>query len=271
MNNNIMLKIILAVALLAGGYYFLVPAQVDIVENEQVSADQVTNAPHNIYTIYEGRAIPSLADQDQNNDEQDNEPIILDGAGNTYKMRPANPFLADMLDATPVGESRTFSISAEDIPESASGFEARDYIIELHVKQRLDGLEIPGPADHIPDDATMTDNGMGVKFLTQNPAGQHPTLNDDIEVNYNLWQTDGIMYHSSELAGGGTDTFPLGRLIAGWQEALPLMRTGERAVIWIPGALAYDLREDRPYAPKGMLIFEVELVSIPGPSVAPQE
>jgi peptidylprolyl isomerase len=39
------------------------------------------------------------------------------------------------------------------------------------------------------------------------------------------------------------------------------MVVGETRRFWIPGALAYD-NSPRPGAPKGMLVFDVELLGI---------
>ncbi|MGD8380302.1 MAG: FKBP-type peptidyl-prolyl cis-trans isomerase, partial [Gammaproteobacteria bacterium] len=60
-------------------------------------------------------------------------------------------------------------------------------------------------------------------------------------------------------------TFPLGRLIKGWQEGIPLMVTGEKMRFWIPGDLAYA-KSNRPGAPKGMLVFDVKLIDIKPPA-----
>lgn len=56
-------------------------------------------------------------------------------------------------------------------------------------------------------------------------------------------------------------TFPLNRVIPGWTEGVQLMVVGEKRRFWIPGALAYD-NSPRPGAPKGMLVFDVELLAI---------
>lgn len=60
-------------------------------------------------------------------------------------------------------------------------------------------------------------------------------------------------------------TFPLGRLIKGWQEGVPMMRVGERWLFVIPPELAYGDRTDRqPIPPNSTLIFDIELIAIPG-------
>jgi peptidylprolyl isomerase len=39
------------------------------------------------------------------------------------------------------------------------------------------------------------------------------------------------------------------------------MRAGEKRRFWIPGSLAYD-NDPRPDVPKGMLVFDIELIRI---------
>ena len=65
------------------------------------------------------------------------------------------------------------------------------------------------------------------------------------------------MFDSSVLRGKPS-TFPLNRVIAGWTEGVQLMVEGEKRRFWIPEALAYKGQRE----PKGMLVFDVELISI---------
>ena len=63
----------------------------------------------------------------------------------------------------------------------------------------------------------------------------------------------------SSIVNGQPITFPLNGVIPGWTEGLQLMVEGEKARLWIPEVLAYKGREG---APKGMLVFDVELLRI---------
>ena len=40
------------------------------------------------------------------------------------------------------------------------------------------------------------------------------------------------------------------------------MVVGEKTRFWIPGALAYGDKPQRPGAPAGMLVFDIELLNI---------
>lgn len=119
---------------------------------------------------------------------------------------------------------------------------------------------IPAPADvaAMPDDVTMTAEGVGIRVLTPGDGENFPTLADEVMVHYTGWTTDGKMFDSS-VPDGEPITFPLGGLIQGWQVGIPLMSEGSKALIWIPVELAYNHRPDRP---EGMLVFEIELLKI---------
>ena len=84
------------------------------------------------------------------------------------------------------------------------------------------------------------------------------TASSTVTVHYSGWTTDGKLFDSSVVRGQPA-TFPLNRVIAGWTEGLQLMVVGEQRRLWIPEALAYKGAEG---APKGMLVFDVELIAI---------
>jgi len=77
-------------------------------------------------------------------------------------------------------------------------------------------------------------------------------------VHYSGWTTDGKMFDSS-VTRGEPASFALNQVISGWTEGVQLMVEGEKARFWIPENLAY---KGQPGAPAGMLVFDVELLSI---------
>jgi peptidylprolyl isomerase len=117
---------------------------------------------------------------------------------------------------------------------------------------------IPAPPDvkAPPADASKTSSGLASKVLTKGTGKTHPRANDEVTVHYTGWTTDGKMFDSS-VARGAPSSFPLDRVIAGWTEGVQLMVVGEKRRLWIPEALAYRGRD-----PKGMLVFDVELIKI---------
>jgi FKBP-type peptidyl-prolyl cis-trans isomerase len=78
-----------------------------------------------------------------------------------------------------------------------------------------------------------------------------------VTVHYTGWTTDGKMFDSSVVRGEPA-TFAVTEVIPGWTEGLQLMVEGEKRRFWIPEPLAYGGRTE----PKGMLVFDVELIQI---------
>ena len=136
------------------------------------------------------------------------------------------------------------------------------------------GPTVPGapapiapPADvaAAPADAQATASGLKSKVLRPGTGTAHPTAESRVTVHYTGWTTDGQMFDSS-VSRGEPATFPLGRVIPGWTEGVQLMVAGEKRRFWIPELLAY---RGRAGAPAGMLVFDVELISMEGPPPPP--
>ena len=119
--------------------------------------------------------------------------------------------------------------------------------------------QIPAPDDVAspPADAETTASGLASKVLEAGSGSVHPTASSNVTVHYTGWTTDGRMFDSS-VARGQPSMFPLNRVIRGWTEGVQLMVVGEKRRFWIPEELAYGGRRD----PRGMLVFDVELIAI---------
>ena len=118
-----------------------------------------------------------------------------------------------------------------------------------------------------PADAAKTASGLASKVIKPGTGKTHPNRTDMVTVHYTGWTTDGKMFDTSR-AGGTPAMFPLDRVIAGWIEGVQLMVEGEVRRFWIPEALAYQGRRD----PRGMLVFDVELVAFRNsPTVPPPD
>ena len=132
--------------------------------------------------------------------------------------------------------------------------------------------DIPAPADVAapPADAQKTASGLASKILTPGTGSKKPAAVDKVKVHYTGWTTDGKMFDSSVKRGRPAE-FGLNRVIKGWTEGLQLMVEGEKRRFWIPEELAY---KGSPGRPQGMLVFDVELISItelPKPPEAPKD
>ena len=95
-----------------------------------------------------------------------------------------------------------------------------------------------------------------------------PGPEDTVEVHYRGTLVDGTEFDSS-YGRGQTVTFGVGQVIAGWTEALQLMKEGAKYKLYIPPELGYGAGgAGQMIGPNAALVFEVELVSIPSQAEA---
>ena len=126
------------------------------------------------------------------------------------------------------------------------------------------------PGQNMPQrqaDATVLKDGLAYKVLRKGDGKVNPKLSDTVTANYSLWYPDGRMIESSCKPDGSCEpaTFPLDKLIPGWQEAIPLMTTGETIDLWLPVQLAYGDPPRKPDRPFGPLVFEIQIIDIGRP------
>ena len=132
--------------------------------------------------------------------------------------------------------------------------------------------ETPPDVQAPPADAAKTASGLASKVLQAGKGDKHPAAADTVTVHYSGWTTDGKMFDSSVQRGTPT-SFPLNGVIKGWTEGLQLMVEGEKRRFWIPGPLAYGDNAGGG-RPSGLLVFDVELISIkqaPKPPAVPED
>jgi len=104
-------------------------------------------------------------------------------------------------------------------------------------------------------------SGLQYKVITEG-SGKSPKESDTVTVNYRGTFLDGTEFDSSYKRGEPA-TFPVKGVIAGWVEALPLMKEGAKWQLFIPSGLAYgETGAGGAIGPNATLIFEVELISI---------
>ncbi len=105
-----------------------------------------------------------------------------------------------------------------------------------------------------------TESGLQYKVI-QEGSGASPTLEDEVVVHYEGRLIDGEVFDSS-IKRGEPITFGVTGVIAGWTEALQLMKPGAKYQLYIPSNLAYGPRGSQSIAPNKTLIFDVELIAI---------
>ena len=109
----------------------------------------------------------------------------------------------------------------------------------------------------------FVEGGVRWRWITYRASDRKPTVADRITVHYEGKLLDGTVFDSS-YARGTPATFPLGRLVKGWQLAIPNMGVGEAIEIAIPADMAYGPVGRGPIPPNATLVFKVELIAIEG-------
>ena len=116
-------------------------------------------------------------------------------------------------------------------------------------------------------------SGLQYKVIKEG-AGEIPTIQNSVTVNYKGTFLDGTEFDSSYKRGQPA-SFPLGGVIPAWTEILQKMKVGSKYEIWAPAVIGYGERGNPPrIPPNATLHFEIELLSIdksnaPAPSPIP--
>lgn len=108
--------------------------------------------------------------------------------------------------------------------------------------------------------AQMTPSGL-MYVLHEPGSAEKPAAGTNVTVHYTGFLTDGTKFDSSKDRNSPFQ-FAVGqrRVIAGWDEGIPLLGKGGKATLIIPYFLAYGERGQGPIPAFATLIFDVELL-----------
>ena len=110
--------------------------------------------------------------------------------------------------------------------------------------------------------AVKTESGLVYRELRAG-SGASPKATDTVKVNYKGTLVNGTEFDSSYKHGQPAE-FPLNGVIKCWTEGVQRMKVGGKAQLVCPSDLAYG-EQGNPSIPGGStLIFEIELLDIPG-------
>ena len=126
----------------------------------------------------------------------------------------------------------------------------------------------PTPATGIPECAEMHKTASGLEWgvLQKGAETGNPGKDDQVEVHYTGWLTDGSKFDSS-LDRGVPFQFVLGRgqVIKGWDQGVDGMLVGGKRKLTVPPELGYGSRGfPGAIPPNSTLVFEVELLGVGG-------
>lgn len=109
-------------------------------------------------------------------------------------------------------------------------------------------------------DAGKYKNGLYYQILKSSENQSLVKISDTVSIYYKgyIFGTDIVFDQTTN----DTRTFPLGRLIKGWQVGLEGTHVGEKVKLLIPSGLAYSIRTRSPkIPPNSILVFEIETVN----------
>ena len=144
--------------------------------------------------------------------------------------------------------------------------------IQLFMQQQQEAAQSALADNLAASEAFLAENGQqdgvvtlpsGLQYrVLASGEGESPTTTDSVLAHYHGTLTDGTVFDSS-VDRGEPATFGVSQVIAGWTEALQLMKVGDKWRLFIPPGLAYGEASPTPaIPPNSALIFDVELLEI---------
>ena len=131
-------------------------------------------------------------------------------------------------------------------------------VFEVELMTVTNPLPLPQFPDLKAKEWKKLDSGVEIWDVTEG-KGDAVKAVAEVTIHYTGWTTDGKSFDSSKTRGK-PNTFPLNRLIQGWQDGVPGMKPGGVRRLRIPPELAYKAQDKPGIPPNSVLIFEIELV-----------
>ena len=184
--------------------------------------------------------------------------VTLDSAKNrisyTIGVNIGQDFKTQKMDIDP-------DVLLEGLNDSMAGKELRMTEMEQRATKNKEEGEAFLAENAKKEGIVVTESGLQYKIVEPG-EGDSPGPNDVATVHYRGTLIDGKQFDSS-YDRGQPATFPVGGVIAGWTEALQLMKPGAKWQLFIPSELAYGERgAGQDIGPNAVLTFDVELISV---------
>ena len=111
------------------------------------------------------------------------------------------------------------------------------------------------------DGVIELESGLQYKIITSG-NGKTPSITNRVKCHYTGMLINGNVFDSSVQRGKPAE-FNVKQVIAGWTEALQLMKEGDKWRLFIPSNLAYGAQgAGNVIPPYATLIFDVELIEV---------
>lgn len=174
-------------------------------------------------------------------------------------------FSQDRIDFDALVRGLSDSASGKDLVMSES--EMRVSLMEFQKtmkKDREEGMASVGKVflDEKAQEEGVVELDSGLLYKVIRPGtGASPKATDTVETHYRGTFADGTEFDSS-YGRGEPAQFPVNRVIAGWTEALQLMKEGAKWELYIPYDLAYGSAGREGIPGYSTLVFEIEMLRI---------
>ena len=111
----------------------------------------------------------------------------------------------------------------------------------------------------------LIQRSSGLKYVIHEKGnGKRPVMRQKVKAHYAGFLMDGSNFDNSFESGKPLE-FPIGvnRVIAGWEEGIPMLDEGSKATLFVPYKLAYGEAGSPPKIPeKADLVFYIEIINI---------
>ncbi|GGJ00580.1 FKBP-type peptidyl-prolyl cis-trans isomerase [Halopseudomonas pertucinogena] len=168
--------------------------------------------------------------------------LVLAGLRDAYTQQPSQVDENDMQAAFQTLQAKMQALAEESA--RAAG------------KAGIEFLERNGARDGV---VTLA-SGLQYEVISEGD-GATPTASSTVRTHYEGTLISGEVFDSSYKRGQPAE-FPVGGVIAGWTEALQLMKEGAKWRLYIPSNLAYGERAAGSIPPHSTLIFDIELIKV---------
>lgn len=116
------------------------------------------------------------------------------------------------------------------------------------------------------DGIKVTKSGLQYKVIKEG-TGATPKKTSTVSTHYRGTLINGTVFDNSYEGEAPTEadkpvSFPVDKVIAGWTEALQLMKVGAKYRLFIPSDLAYGENGPPTIGPNSVLIFDIELIDV---------
>jgi FKBP-type peptidyl-prolyl cis-trans isomerase FklB len=159
-------------------------------------------------------------------------------------------------------------MSPEEIRETLSSLQKRVFITQQQQLKEKAARNLGEGKAFLAENAKKEGvktlpSGLQYRVITEG-TGPSPKIDDTVTVNYRGTLVDGTEFDSSYKRGEPA-SFHVDGVIAGWTEALQMMKKGSKWELFVPSELAYGERGMGRIPRNSTLIFEVELISVGEP------